>query len=130
MRRSLDVCAARKPIVDGVLVEPPVLADFLTRQRALLSQLVERGLGDLEVFGELVDGQDVVGADRHGRSLDLVIVPRQHDMTVVFLAVTGNSSQLVVVASALARNSRPVVVRRQPAEDRPLARDEGYGDVG
>lgn len=29
----------RKPIADGVLVEPPVFADFLTRQRAILGQL-------------------------------------------------------------------------------------------
>lgn len=37
----------REPSIDAILVKPPVSADLLRRQFALLSQLVERRPGDL-----------------------------------------------------------------------------------
>jgi hypothetical protein len=53
------------PRVDGVLVEPPAFADFLAWELVRLGQLVECGLGDLQILRQLVHGHDVVSIYRH-----------------------------------------------------------------
>jgi hypothetical protein len=46
-------------------VKTPVASDLLTGELALLGQLVERGLGDLQVRRQLVDCHHAVVALRH-----------------------------------------------------------------
>jgi len=56
--RTLGMLA--EPVVYRAFVEPPALAHLLARQPAVLNQLVQRRLGNLQILRQGIDGQDVV----------------------------------------------------------------------
>lgn len=59
-----------EPLIDGVLVESPVLADLLARDAALLCQLVERRFRDFQILSQLVDGEHAAaGLGWHEKNL-------------------------------------------------------------
>lgn len=62
MRGSFAVI---EPSVDCFLAKPPVLADLLAGHFALLGELVERGLPDLEILRELIDRHHLLWLGRH-----------------------------------------------------------------
>lgn len=56
-RRCSDWASLAEPLIHGILVEPPVFADFLAGYAALLCELVKRRFRDFQVLGQFVDGE-------------------------------------------------------------------------
>jgi len=49
-----------EPIVYRSLVEPPPLPDLLAGKATSLGEFIERGLGDLQILRQLVNGHDFI----------------------------------------------------------------------